>query len=229
MRARTLKENKVSVITLGCSKNVVDSENLITQLKGNEFEVDHDQVSEDTGVVIINTCGFIDLAKEESINTILKYAKVKSEGGIDKLYVTGCLSQRYKENLEEAIPEVDAYFGKFNWQNILSYNKEFGDHNLGVTLVQEYQKQRSTFFQSQVTNISDLYFQENIVSGTFATPEAFGGISENGLASYLGRVNYNFAGKYYLSGSIRRDELSALAPGNRVGYFPGVSFAYRIS
>ncbi|HMT78595.1 MAG TPA: 30S ribosomal protein S12 methylthiotransferase RimO, partial [Saprospiraceae bacterium] len=107
-------------ITLGCSKNVVDSENLITQLKGNEFEVDHDQVSEDTGVVIINTCGFIDLAKEESINTILKYAKVKSEGGIDKLYVTGCLSQRYKENLEEAIPEVDAYFGTLELPGLLN-------------------------------------------------------------------------------------------------------------
>jgi len=120
LRARTLKENKVSVITLGCSKNVVDSENLITQLKGNEFEVDHDQVSEDTGVVIINTCGFIDLAKEESINTILKYAKVKSEGGIDKLYVTGCLSQRYKENLEEAIPEVDAYFGTLELPGLLN-------------------------------------------------------------------------------------------------------------
>jgi len=99
---------------------VVDSENLITQLKGNEFEVDHDQVSEDTGVVIINTCGFIDLAKEESINTILKYAKVKSEGGIDKLYVTGCLSQRYKENLEEAIPEVDAYFGTLELPGLLN-------------------------------------------------------------------------------------------------------------
>lgn len=120
MRARTLKENKVSVITLGCSKNVVDSENLITQLKGNEFEVDHDHVSEDTGVVIINTCGFIDLAKEESINTILKYAKVKSQGGIDKLYVTGCLSQRYKENLEEAIPEVDAYFGTLELPGLLN-------------------------------------------------------------------------------------------------------------
>jgi len=120
LRARTLKENKVSVITLGCSKNVVDSENLITQLKGNEFEVDHDQVSEDTGVVIINTCGFIDLAKEESINTILKYAKLKSEGGIDKLYVTGCLSQRYKENLEEAIPEVDAYFGTLELPGLLN-------------------------------------------------------------------------------------------------------------
>lgn len=120
LRARTLKENKVSVITLGCSKNVVDSENLITQLKGNEFDVQHDRVSDDTGIVIINTCGFIDLAKEESINTILKYAKVKTEGGIDKLYVTGCLSQRYKDNLEEAIPEVDAFFGTLELPKLLN-------------------------------------------------------------------------------------------------------------
>ncbi|MBK7220556.1 MAG: TonB-dependent receptor [Saprospiraceae bacterium] len=157
----------------------------------------------------------------------------KSLLGIDGSYITDFLFQdpRHGDGLSANGRVSQAYSPatRWNWQNILSYNKEFGDHNLGVTLVQEYQKQRSTFFQSQVTNISDLYFQENIVSGTFATPEAFGGISENGLASYLGRVNYNFAGKYYLSGSIRRDELSALAPGNRVGYFPGVSFAYRIS
>ncbi|HPE10280.1 MAG TPA: 30S ribosomal protein S12 methylthiotransferase RimO, partial [Saprospiraceae bacterium] len=87
MKTRTLEQNKVSVITLGCSKNLVDSENLITQLKGNDFDVQHDEVTRDTDIVIINTCGFIDLAKEESINTILKYAKVKSKGGIDKLYV----------------------------------------------------------------------------------------------------------------------------------------------
>jgi len=119
---------------------------------------------------------------------------------------------------------------RWNWQNVLSYNNTFADvHNLGVTLVQEYQKDRSTFFQSTVQNISDIYFQENIVSGTFATPTVFGGIGENGLASYLGRVNYNYNSKYYLSASIRRDELSALSPANRVGYFPGGSFAYRVS
>ncbi len=120
MRARTLKQNKVSVITLGCSKNLVDSENLITQLKGNDFEVQHDEVAKDTGIVIINTCGFIDLAKEESINTILKYAKIKSKGGIEKLYVTGCLSQRYKDNLEEEIPEVDAFFGTLELPGLLN-------------------------------------------------------------------------------------------------------------
>jgi len=98
----------------------VDSENLITQLKGNDFEVQHDEVAKDTGIVIINTCGFIDLAKEESINTILKYAKIKSKGGIEKLYVTGCLSQRYKDNLEEEIPEVDAFFGTLELPGLLN-------------------------------------------------------------------------------------------------------------
>ncbi len=120
MKTRTLEQNKVSVITLGCSKNLVDSENLITQLKGNDFDVQHDEVTRDTDIVIINTCGLIDLAKEESINTILKYAKVKSKGGIDKLYVTGCLSQRYKDNLEEEIPEVDAYFGTLELPRLLN-------------------------------------------------------------------------------------------------------------
>ncbi len=111
MKARTLKENKVNVVTLGCSKNLVDSENIITQLKANDYDVVHDSGDEDANIVIVNTCGFIDLAKEESVNTILNFADIKKEGGIEKLYVTGCLSQRYKDDLEEEIPEVDAYFG----------------------------------------------------------------------------------------------------------------------
>lgn len=111
MKTRSAKKDKVNVITLGCSKNLVDSENIVTQLKGNEIEVTHEESESDANVVIVNTCGFIDLAKEESINTILEYAEVKKDGGIDKLYVTGCLSQRYKDDLEEEIPEVDAYFG----------------------------------------------------------------------------------------------------------------------
>lgn len=111
MKARTLKQDKVNVVTLGCSKNLVDSENIITQLRGNDYEVVHDSNDEDANIIIVNTCGFIDLAKEESVNTILEYAEVKKEGGIDKLYVTGCLSQRYKDDLEAEIPEVDAYFG----------------------------------------------------------------------------------------------------------------------
>lgn len=111
MKTKTHKQDKVNVITLGCSKNMVDSEVLMHQLKVNDFDVVHDSNDEDANIVIINTCGFIDLAKEESINTILQYAEVRAKGEIDKLYVTGCLSQRYKDNLEEEIPEVDAYFG----------------------------------------------------------------------------------------------------------------------
>lgn len=160
--------------------------------------------------------------------------KFRTQLGLDGNYVDDYLFQdpRHGDGFSAngRITQAFSPFTRWNWQNILTYDKTFGsDHNLGITLVQEYQKQRSTFFQSIVTNISDLYFQENIVTGTFATPEAFGGISENGLASYLGRVNYNYAGKYYVSASIRRDELSALAPGNRIGYFPGASFAYRVS
>lgn len=110
----------MNVITLGCSKNLVDSENLITQLRANEFDVVHDSNDEDANVVIINTCGFIDLAKQESIDTILQYAAVKTAGDIDKLYVTGCLSQRYKDDLEREIPEVDAYFGTLELPGLLA-------------------------------------------------------------------------------------------------------------
>ncbi len=119
MKTKTLRQDKVNVITLGCSKNLVDSENIITQLMANDYEVDHDG-KEDANVVIVNTCGFIDLAKEESINTILTYADKKNKGKIDKLYVTGCLSQRYKDNLEEGIPEVDAFFGTMELPGLLN-------------------------------------------------------------------------------------------------------------
>lgn len=119
MKTRTIRKDKVNVITLGCSKNLVDSENLITQLQANDYEVRHDS-NEDANIIIVNTCGFIDLAKEESVNTILEYAEVKKSGGIDKLYVTGCLSQRYKDDLEQEIPEVDAYFGTLELPALLS-------------------------------------------------------------------------------------------------------------
>lgn len=119
MKTKTLKKDKVNVITLGCSKNTVDSENLITQLKHNEIDVEHESDT-DANVIIVNTCGFIDLAKEESVNTILQYAEAKKEGEIEKLYVTGCLSQRYKDNLEEEIPEVDAFFGTMELPEILA-------------------------------------------------------------------------------------------------------------
>jgi ribosomal protein S12 methylthiotransferase len=120
MKARTLRQDKVNVITLGCSKNLVDSEDLITQLQANDYDVVHDSNDEDANVIIVNTCGFIDLAKEESVNTILQYADVKKQGGIDKLYVTGCLSQRYKDDLEQEIPEVDAYFGTLELPGLLA-------------------------------------------------------------------------------------------------------------
>jgi ribosomal protein S12 methylthiotransferase len=120
MKTKTLKKNKVNVITLGCSKNLVDSEDLITQIKGNDIEVTHESEEDDANIVIVNTCGFIDLAKEESVNTILQYADVKKAGGIEKLYVTGCLSQRYKDDLEVAIPEVDAYFGTMEMPSLLA-------------------------------------------------------------------------------------------------------------
>ncbi|MBK8563848.1 MAG: 30S ribosomal protein S12 methylthiotransferase RimO [Saprospiraceae bacterium] len=120
MKARSHKQDKVNVITLGCSKNLVDSENLITQLRANDYEVVHDSEEEDANIVIVNTCGFIDVAKQESIDTILEYANVKSEGGIEKLYVTGCLSQRYKDDLEKEIPEVDAWFGTLELPGLLA-------------------------------------------------------------------------------------------------------------
>lgn len=120
MKTKTLRRDKVNVITLGCSKNLVDSENLITQLKGNDYDVVHENDDANANIVIVNTCGFIDLAKQESVDTILHYADIKNDGGIDKLYVTGCLSQRYKDNLEESIPEVDAFFGTLELPQLLA-------------------------------------------------------------------------------------------------------------
>ena len=111
MKTKTLKKNKVNVITLGCSKNVFDSEVLMGQLKANNFEVEHDSNSGESAIVVINTCGFIENAKQESINTILDAVNAKNKGLIEKVYVTGCLSERYKEDLRKDIPEVDEYFG----------------------------------------------------------------------------------------------------------------------
>lgn len=111
MKARGLKKDKVNIVTLGCSKNLVDSEVMLTQLKGNDIDTTHESKKDDANVIIVNTCGFIDNAKQESVETILRYADAKEDGVIDKLYVTGCLSQRYKDDLEEEIPQVDAFFG----------------------------------------------------------------------------------------------------------------------
>ncbi|MFN6080230.1 MAG: 30S ribosomal protein S12 methylthiotransferase RimO, partial [Bacteroidota bacterium] len=116
---------------LGCSKNKVDSENLITQLIGNDFDVSH-ETNEKSDIIIINTCGFIDLAKEESIQTILDYAEKKKEGEIKKLYVTGCLSQRFKDDLEVEIPEVDAFFGTLEMPSLLAkLNADFKHELVG--------------------------------------------------------------------------------------------------
>src|SRR5687767_15665882 len=111
MKTKSLSRPKVNVITLGCSKNIYDSEILMGQLKANKFDVEHEKDNGAGGIVIINTCGFIDNAKQESIDTILRYAKAKKAGEIEQLYVTGCLSERYKPELKKDIPEVDEYFG----------------------------------------------------------------------------------------------------------------------
>jgi ribosomal protein S12 methylthiotransferase len=119
MKTKTLKQDKVNIITLGCSKNLVDSEVLSGQLRANDIEAVHENKKRDHNIVIINTCGFIDKAKEESINTILDNVELKKRGQLDKVYVTGCLSERYKANLEAEIPEVDAYFGTMELPQIL--------------------------------------------------------------------------------------------------------------
>jgi ribosomal protein S12 methylthiotransferase len=119
MKTKSLKRDRVNIITLGCSKNLVDSEVLSGQLVANEIDVIHENKKRDHNIVIVNTCGFIDKAKEESINTILDQVELKRKGKLDKVFVTGCLSERYKQNLEEEIPEVDAYFGTMELPLIL--------------------------------------------------------------------------------------------------------------
>lgn len=116
MRTKTLKKNKINVVTLGCSKNVYDSEVLMGQLRANNKEVVHE---EEGNIVVINTCGFIANAKEESVNTILEYVQKKEEGLVDKVFVTGCLSERYKPDLEKEIPNVDQYFGTTELPSLL--------------------------------------------------------------------------------------------------------------
>ncbi|NHM01032.1 30S ribosomal protein S12 methylthiotransferase RimO [Flavobacterium difficile] len=111
MRTKSLKKNKINVITLGCSKNVYDSEVLMGQLRANGKEVTHEATKDEGNIIVINTCGFIDNAKEESVNTILEYADKKEQGLVDKVFVTGCLSERYRPDLEKEIPNVDQFFG----------------------------------------------------------------------------------------------------------------------
>ncbi len=128
MKQSTIK-NRVDVITLGCSKNLVDSELLMKQLIANGYTLEHDSDNPRGEIAIINTCGFIGDAKEESVNTILSFAEAKNNNQLKKLYVMGCLSERYREELQQEIPEVDKVYGKFDWRGIIadlgkSYNKE---------------------------------------------------------------------------------------------------------
>jgi ribosomal protein S12 methylthiotransferase len=119
MRTKSKKENKINVVTLGCSKNVYDSEVLMGQLKANNKNVVHEDENDDGNIVVINTCGFIGDAKEESINTILHYVNKKELGEVDRVYVSGCLSERYKPDLQKEIPNVDEYFGTHDLPNLL--------------------------------------------------------------------------------------------------------------
>jgi ribosomal protein S12 methylthiotransferase len=130
MKTKGTITNKVNIVTLGCSKNLVDSENIYTQLKANRFDVEHESKKDDSQIVIVNTCGFIDNAKQESIDTILRYADAKEQGLIDKLYVTGCLSARYKDDLEKEIPIVDAFFGTNELPRLLKTLKADYKHEL---------------------------------------------------------------------------------------------------
>ncbi len=130
MRTKTIKQNKINVVTLGCSKNIYDSEVLMGQLKANGKNVVHEDPEDDGNIVVINTCGFIGKAKEESIDTILHYAKRKEAGEIDKVFVSGCLSERYKPDLEAEIPNVDQYFGTHDLPNLLKVLEANYKHEL---------------------------------------------------------------------------------------------------
>ncbi|HWR33895.1 MAG TPA: 30S ribosomal protein S12 methylthiotransferase RimO [Chitinophagaceae bacterium] len=136
MKTKKLKKDKVNIITLGCSKNMVDSEVLSGQLLANEIDVVHENKKSDHNIVVVNTCGFIERAKEESINTILNQVELKRRGKLDKVYVTGCLSERYKSNLESELPEVDAFFGTMELQAILKqFDADYKTELLGERLL----------------------------------------------------------------------------------------------
>jgi ribosomal protein S12 methylthiotransferase len=130
MRTKSKKENKINVVTLGCSKNVYDSEVLMGQLKANDKNVVHEDEHDDGNIVVINTCGFIGDAKEESINTILHYVNKKELGEVDRVYVSGCLSERYKPDLQKEIPNVDEYFGTHDLPNLLKVLEADYKHEL---------------------------------------------------------------------------------------------------
>ncbi len=130
MKTKGNRKSKINIVTLGCSKNLVDSEVLFTQLKGNGMDVTHESEKDDAQIVVINTCGFIDNAKQESIDTILRYVEAKEAGVIDKVIVSGCLSQRYKDELSLEIPQVDAWFGTNDLPRLLKTLKADYKHEL---------------------------------------------------------------------------------------------------
>ncbi len=135
MKTKAFKKDKVNIITLGCSKNIVDSEVMLTQLRGNDIDAGH-ETDQAANIVIINTCGFIDRAKEESINTILDYVERKENGEIEKVYVTGCLSERYKNDLEKEIPNVDAWFGTMELPSLLHrFNADYKTELIGERII----------------------------------------------------------------------------------------------
>jgi ribosomal protein S12 methylthiotransferase len=136
MKTKTLQRDKVNIITLGCSKNMVDSEVLSGQLRANEIDVVHESARKDHNIVVVNTCGFIDKAKEESVNTILEQVALKKKGRLDKVYVTGCLSHRYRDDLEKEIPEVDAWFGTMELPLLLKqFEADYKSELLGERLL----------------------------------------------------------------------------------------------
>jgi len=208
--------------TLGRGENILELANGIPNAR---FVLDNDKRKSFTWRLLGNAYADITLAKGLVFRTQM---------GMDGSYVDDYYFQdpRHGDGFSANGRVGQAYNPtlRWNWQNILNYTATYGkNHNLGLTLVQEYQKQRASWFQATVSDLSDRFFQENMISGTFAQQAAYGGIAESGIASYLGRINYNFARKYYISASIRRDALSSLPEEGRVGYFPSASFSYRIS
>ena len=133
---QTKSKEKINIVTLGCAKNIVDSEVLLTQLKGNNRDAYHQREDISPDVVIVNTCGFIDNAKQQSIDTILSYAKEKESGNIKKLFVTGCLSERYKQSLEEDIPEVDGFYGTRDLPDLLiNFQAKYRNELIGERVI----------------------------------------------------------------------------------------------
>lgn len=136
MKTKSLKKDKVNIVTLGCSKNLVDSEVMLTQLRGNKIDATHEAEKDDANIIIVNTCGFIDNAKQESIDTILRYVDAKQEGLVDKVYVSGCLSQRYRDDLQGEIPDVDAWFGTMELPLLLKkFKADYKTELLGERII----------------------------------------------------------------------------------------------